>query len=116
MLVVTTLLGSALAAEPPDVDLQGFVLRPEIHYAESSKARGGGLGFVIREGESRLALVPYQLFGAPSGMPTIPPGKMSTSVRKVALSEVKSGAWLVNAGAPRTTMSRMPSATPSQVV
>lgn len=105
MLTALTLVAASLAADAPDVKLDGFVLRPEIHYAESSKARAGGLAFLVDEGDARYALMPYQLFGAASGMPAISAEAMPSAVRKVALSEVGSGAWLVNGGSPlRTAM------------
>ncbi|TNE91968.1 MAG: hypothetical protein EP330_03160 [Deltaproteobacteria bacterium] len=117
MLLAAALFLSAHAgevAEAPDVSLAGFVLRPELHMGEDKKARAGGLAFVVDEGEDRFALTAYQLLGAPSGIETIPAAQVTEKVSKLALSEVSSGMWLVNGGAPLKTSMEVIGATASK--
>jgi hypothetical protein len=94
----------ALAAEPstpatPEVSLDGFVLRPTFEIGDK-KSPAGGMAFVVDHDSHRFAISAYQLLGAPSGIATVPAAKVSTSVKKIALSELATQMWLANTNAP----------------
>ncbi|MCO4744468.1 MAG: hypothetical protein KC912_06765 [Proteobacteria bacterium] len=107
----------ALAAEPapPEVALNGFVMRPTFEIAEK-KSPAGGMAFVVDHEERRFAISAYQLLGAPSGMATVPAADVATSVTKIALSELASQQWLANTGVPLVIAAEVVGSTASKDV
>lgn len=105
MILLAAFIATAPAAEPPTaptIDPAGFLLRPEFRLA-GAKVPAGGLAFAIEADGERYALTAFQLLGPPSGVTQATPAQVKQGLDQVALSDLGSGMWLVNSGAPLVT-------------